>query len=66
MIIEPNCSKRKCKHFVGVKNNGDETTERVFCMAFPDKIPDIIAYGDNKHLKPFRGDHGIQFDKERG
>lgn len=64
MLIESNCRKRKCKHYVGVKNNGDEMTERVSCKAFPNKIPFIIAYGDNKHLKPFRGDNGIQFEKE--
>jgi len=26
-----------------------ELTERNYCRAFPDGIPDGIAYGDNKH-----------------
>jgi len=63
MIMEPNCFKRSCKYFLGVKNDGDESTERVYCTAFPDKIPDAIAYGDNPHRKPYPGDHGIQFEK---
>jgi len=64
MIITPQCFKRNCKHFLGVKNDGDETTERVYCAAFPDRIPNKIAYGDNLHLTPVEGDHGIQFEKE--
>ena len=50
MIAEPQCSKRSCKHFDGVKNDGDETTERVFCKAYSDKIPDRIAYGKDLHM----------------
>jgi hypothetical protein len=62
MILEPKCSKRKCAHFVGVKQDGkNEKTERVICKAFPDGIPDEIAYGNNDHIKPMKGDHGIQF-----
>lgn len=65
MIIEPNCYKRRCKNFIGVsQSDGTEQTERVVCKAFPDGIPDEIAYGDNKHLKPYPGDNGIQFEKE--
>jgi len=33
------------------------------CAAFPDGIPNEIAYGKNKHAKPFPGDHGIQYEK---
>jgi len=65
MIQEPNCYKRKCKHFLGVKSDGLEKNERVYCVAFPDGIPDEIAYGDNKHLKPYKGDHGIIYKKEK-
>ncbi|MFO7776003.1 MAG: hypothetical protein R6W89_09420 [Candidatus Hydrogenedentota bacterium] len=43
----------------------DETTEVVVCKAFPDGIPHEIAYGDNEHLTPFPGDHGILYEKER-
>ncbi len=63
MLNVPRCALRNCKHFLGVKNDGDEMTERVYCEAFPDKIPDEIAYGDNKHLEPYPGDNGIQFEK---
>lgn len=63
MLPEPQCLKRGCKHFIGVEQKGeDETTERVVCAAFPDGIPDDIAYGDNKHLTKVKGDHGIQFE----
>ena len=62
-LAEPRCYTRKCKHFIGVKNDGDETTERVVCKAFPDQIPNEIAYGDNPHTKSFSGDNGIQYEK---
>jgi hypothetical protein len=66
MIAEPNCSKRLCKHFIGVKqDNEDEETERVVCKAFPDGIPSEIAYGDNLHLVPLHGQKNkIIFEKE--
>ncbi len=50
MLDEPRCFSRQCRHFIGVKNDGDEMTERVVCEAFPDRIPHEIAYGDNRHL----------------
>ena len=50
---------------MGVKNDGDESTERPYCAAFPDGIPEEIAYGDNKHLKPIEGQgNDIVFEKE--
>lgn len=53
---EPKCWTRRCKHFLGVKqDNEEEETERVVCEAFPDGIPEEIAYGDNLHLKPLEG-----------
>jgi hypothetical protein len=64
MLERPQCHKRRCKHFIGAKNDGTEITERVVCKAFPDKIPDDIAYGSNLHLTPVKGDHGIQYEKE--
>jgi DNA topoisomerase-1 len=36
-------------------------TETVACDAFPNGIPDEIAYEDNLHTSPYPGDHGIQF-----
>lgn len=49
MLEPPKCYLRKCKHLIGVKNDGDEMTERVVCEAFPDRIPHEIAYGDHRH-----------------
>jgi len=39
-------------------------TEGRTCLAFPEGIPDEIWDGKNKHTKPFKGDNGIQFEKE--
>lgn len=65
MIREPNCSVRDCVHFVGVRRSDldNESTERPVCKAFPDGIPDEIAYGSNEHLTPVAGDGGIVFQK---
>jgi hypothetical protein len=52
MIQQPNCSIRNCKHYLGVNSEEEEENERNCCKAFPDKIPDEIAYGDNLHLSP--------------
>jgi len=60
----PRCYQRGCKHFLGVKNDGDETTERPVCEAFSDGIPKEIAYGDNPHTAPFPGDGGIRYEKK--
>lgn len=66
MIAEPTCFTRKCKFFIGVKqDNENEITERVYCKAFLDKIPDEIAYGENKHDKPFPGQkNNIVYESE--
>lgn len=52
MIATPECWSRGCIHYIGVKNDGNEATERVCCSAFSNGIPDEIAYGDNEHLTP--------------
>lgn len=62
MIAEPKCFIRKCKHFTGVQGE-EEIKQRVVCKAFPDGIPDEIAYGQNLHTSSFPGDKGIQFEK---
>ncbi len=55
-IAEPNCSKRGCAHLLGVlQPNGGEGYEVPYCLAFPDGIPDNIAYGRHRHLKPVDG-----------
>ena len=66
MIQTPKCFKRKCIHYIGVKQDDQkENNERVVCTAYPDMIPDVIAYGKNKHKK-VRGDQDneIVFEKE--
>lgn len=64
MMSKPTCRKRNCVHYLGIRqDNEQEETERVVCTAFPDKIPDEIAYGPNLHLKAFPGDHGIVYER---
>ncbi len=65
--IEPNCSKRKCKYYLGVKEKlgGGEKTFIHTCWAFLEGILDEIAYGDNLHLDPLKGQlNTIVFEKE--
>lgn len=31
------------------------------CEAFPLGIPRVILEGENQHLEPFPGDHGLQY-----
>ena len=59
MLAEPNCSIRTCMHFIGV-DQPDETemTETNACPAFPNGIPDEIAYGNNRHLRVSPGQTG--------
>ena len=65
MLKEPRCFTRGCKHFMGVKQDKqEESTERPICRAFPNGIPNVIAYGQHDHLEAHPGDHGIQFEKE--
>lgn len=65
MLAEPKCHKRRCKNYVGTLSDGVEVNERHQCLAFPEEIPDSIAYGSNKHLKPVRGQiNQIVFEKE--
>ncbi|KKM63590.1 hypothetical protein LCGC14_1509970 [marine sediment metagenome] len=67
MLLEPNCFKRKCKHYLGViQPDGTEQTETNNCSAFLKGIPNEIAYGDNKHLKPLPNqENDIVFEKEK-
>ena len=73
MIEEPNCSKRLCKNFLPPveappdKNGVVVSSKFKFhCKAFRKReIPKEILYGKNLHLKPFKGDNGIQFEKAK-
>ena len=59
MLSEPNCSERRCIHFIGItQKDGTEMTEVAVCFAFPEGIPDEIAYGDNLHDKVIEGQTG--------
>lgn len=57
-VREPRCHGRSCKHLLGSKDG------KPVCSAFPDGIPDTIAYGNDLHLKPVKGDHGILYERE--
>ena len=64
----PNCFKRKCRHFI-VPSDEEFFPSKAVCRAFPNGIPDEIAFGDNLHTTPYPGDHGIQYeasDQEKG
>lgn len=49
-----------CKHFFpGPKGFPN-------CAAYPDRIPDAILQSEVDHRRPFKGDHGIQFEMVPG
>ena len=56
MLTRPECLARNCVYWIGIEMKGDdESTERPYCRAYPDGIPEEIAYGNDKHLS-LRGD----------
>lgn len=65
MLAEPRCFIRNCVHYRGATWFGDEEeTENNFCNAFPEGIPEEIAYGDNLHLQPLKNQkNDITFEK---
>tara|TARA_B100001964_G_scaffold236428_1_gene298129 strand:+ start:142 stop:393 length:252 start_codon:yes stop_codon:yes gene_type:complete len=74
MLAEPKCFKRRCINFIGPKSTKKRSAMKttvdgviLSCKAFPNGkgIPFEIAYGKNLHLKPFKGDHGIQYEKAK-
>ena len=45
MLLEAICNIRRCKRYLGViQPDGTEETEYLACEAFPDGIPERIAY----------------------
>ena len=59
MLSQPFCHKRKCVHYLGVKqDDGTEMTEINYCKAYPDGIPDEIAYGEFPHDEVYPGQTG--------
>jgi len=64
MLIEPKCYTRHCKYYKGISSFGEEESEKNICDAFPDGIPDEIAYGNNNHSSHFPGQgNEIVFEK---
>ena len=67
MIREPKCFNRKCKHNLRViQPDGTEMIERNACDAYPEGIPNDIAYGNDLHLevRPDQ-DNEIVFEKAK-
>ncbi len=67
MIDRPRCFERGCVHYEGVLQDSEdgESNERHHCMAFPNGIPDEIAYGDNPHEEVHPDQNGdLTFEKE--
>ena len=56
-IIRPLCMD--CKHL-------NDTECGFSCKAFPDGIPDDIFSSTILHIKPYKGDKGIQFEPRDG
>ena len=43
MLQTPKCYERRCRQFAGVAQpDGDESSERPICRAFPNGIPAIV------------------------
>ncbi len=50
LIKAPRCFQRHCKHYQGIAPpDGIELTGRPVCKAYPNGIPDEIAYGNDLH-----------------
>lgn len=56
MLMNFRCFERKCIHFLRIEQrDGTEESEQVVCKAFPDGIPDEIAFGNNLHKEKYPG-----------
>lgn len=64
MILTPRCFERNCIHFRGANGN-DELDEHLICVAFPEGIPNDIAFGDNLHLVSQSGDNGVIYEQAK-
>lgn len=45
-----------CKHLLTQRGEAPR------CTAFPEGIPEHIIAGEEYHLEPIEGDHGIQYE----
>jgi len=70
MLAEPKCFQRRCRHFLGAKYADPklgEESEHLYCKAFPDGIPEEVAYGENKHKTPLKGQgNNVVFEQAEG
>jgi len=49
MIQLPTCLKRQCSNYRGLNTNHfEEIDKRHYCVIYPDRIPDDIAFGDTE------------------
>ncbi|GAG13364.1 unnamed protein product [marine sediment metagenome] len=67
-LAQPQCSKRKCIHYSGIKEfiKDDPLSQNHYCDAFPKGIPKEISYGDDLHLTPLEGQKNkVVFEKEK-
>lgn len=52
MLLETNCSTRRCKWYGGVKQKGDsEEVQFHYCPAYPKGIPKEINRGKDLHAE---------------
>lgn len=51
IIREPRCFT--CRHLIRYPH----------CEAFPAGIPDRIRKGEHRHIRPFKGDKGLRYEK---
>jgi hypothetical protein len=66
-IMPPRCylNDRKCKYFNGFILTKNGRSGKVVCKAFPEGIPEIIAYGKDLHNKVIDGQIGnFVFEQE--
>lgn len=56
-----------CKHFIGMIETPQEGPMEadilLGCKAFPKGIPQPIADDEIKHIEPYPGDNGIQYEE---
>ena len=67
MIRESNCSKRNCKHYLGIRQkDGLEVNEVHHCSAFLEGIPKEIAFGKDLHVTlKDNQDNNVTYEPER-